>query len=120
MLDHGEFFESTMYAGHGYGTRKDDVDAILASGKCVLATMDICGAMALKTNYQNVTTVFIKKDRRALLTSILGKTCSDEDKVTRIIAIDDERRNADICDHVVSGDSDEEMAKAIMDLLHLK
>ena len=120
MLDHGEFFESTMYAGHGYGTRKDDVDAILASGKCVLATMDICGAMALKTNYQNVTTVFIKKDRRALLTAILGKTCSDEDKVTRIIAIDDERRNADICDHVVSGESDEEMAQAIIDLLHLK
>ena len=120
MLDGGQFFESTMYAGHGYGTRKEDVDNILASGKCVLATMDICGAMALKTNYQNVTTVFIKRDRRALLTSILQKSCSDEDKVTRIIAIDDERRNADICDHVVTGDSHEEMAQHIIDLLHLK
>ena len=50
MLERGEFFESTMYSGQGFGSRKEDVDRILASGKIVLATMDICGAMALKTN----------------------------------------------------------------------
>jgi guanylate kinase len=49
MLDSKIFFESTMYADHGYGSKKDDVDKILAKGKSVLATMDICGAMALKS-----------------------------------------------------------------------
>ena len=120
MLEEGQFFESTMYAGHGYGSRKEDVDKILASGKIVLATMDICGAMALKTNYSNVTTVYTKRDRRSLLTSILQKNCSDEDKVTRIIAIDQEKRNAEICDHVVSGNGYDETADAILSLLHLK
>ena len=119
MLEDGQFFESTMYSGHGHGSRKEDVDQILGSGKIVLATMDICGAMALKTNYSNVTTVFIKRDRRSLLSSILKKNCSDEDKVTRILAIDQEKRNAEICDLVVNGGEYDETADAILSLLHL-
>lgn len=120
LLEGGQFFESTMYAGHGYGTRRDDVDRILARKKIVLASMDICGAMALKTNYRHVTTVYLKRDRRLLLRSILGKGCSDEDKVTRIIAIDDEKRNAEICDHVVQVDDPAAAADAIISLLHLE
>ena len=119
MLERGEFFESTMYAGHGFGSRKADVDKLLASGKIVLATMDICGAMALKTNYSNVTTIFIKQHRRELLTSILQKEGCIEDKVTRIIAIDDEKRNKDICDHVVYNTGYDETADSILSLLHL-
>ena len=120
MLENGEFFESTMYAGHGFGSRKEDVDRILANGMIVLATMDICGAMALKTNYSNVTTVYIKQHRRDLLTSILQKDGSIEDKVTRIIAIDDEKRNKDICDHAVYHTGTNETADSILELLNLK
>ena len=119
MLEHGEFFESTMYAGHGFGSRKEDVDKILSDGKIVLATMDICGAMALKTNYSHVNTIYIKQRRRELLTSILQKNCSDEDKVNRIIAIDDEKRNRQICDHVVYNNGIDETADAILALLEL-
>lgn len=119
MLEDGAFFESTMYAGHGFGSRREDVDKILAAGKIVLATMDICGAMALKTNYSNVTTIYIKQDRRSLLTSILQKNCSDEDKVNRIIAIDDEKRNKEICDHVVYHNGYDETADHILQLLDL-
>ena len=120
MLEHGDFFESTMYAGHGFGSRKEDVDRILASGKIVLATMDICGAMALKTNYSNVTTLYIKQHKRDLLTSILQKNCSDEDKVTRIIAIDDEKRNKQLCDHIVYHQGIDETAESVLSLLNLK
>ena len=62
MCDSGEMFQSTMYAGHGYGSRKTDVEKILAKGKHVLTTMDICGAMSLKTNFKNVVTIYIKRD----------------------------------------------------------
>ncbi|MBQ8237174.1 MAG: hypothetical protein IJZ39_03375 [Oscillospiraceae bacterium] len=120
MLEHGEFFESTMYAGHGFGSRKEDVDRILRSGKIVLATMDICGAMALKTNYSGVTTVYIKQHRRELLTSILQKDGCIEDKVTRIIAIDDEKRNREICDHIVYHEGCDKTAENILSMLHLK
>ena len=70
--------------------------------KSVLATMDICGAMALKSRYDNVITIYIKKDRKELISSILNKKCSHEDKVNRLISIEDEKRNEEICDYVVS------------------
>ena len=33
MCESGEMFQSTMYAGHGYGSRKGDIEAILQNGK---------------------------------------------------------------------------------------
>ena len=119
MMEQGEFFESTMYAGHGFGSRKEDVDRILAEGKTVLATMDICGAMALKTNYSHVTTIYIKRDRRELLASILDKNCSNQDKVNRIIAIDHEKRNKEICDYLVRNEGFDEAAEAILAWLEM-
>ena len=101
MCDSGEMFQSTMYAGHGYGSRMTDVEGILARGKRVLTTMDICGAMALKTRFKNVITVYIKRDKKALMGSILRKNSSIEDKVNRLMAIEYEQQNAELCDYVV-------------------
>ena len=83
MCESGELLQSTMYAGHGYGSRRQDVQAILDSGKHVLTTMDISGAMNLKTYFKNVITIYIKRDRKALMASILRKNSSIEDKVLR-------------------------------------
>ena len=109
MMENGELFESTMYAGHGFGSKKSDVDELIGNGKIVLAIMDICGAMSLKTHYKDVVTVYVKRDKRELLESILEKNSTNEDKVNRIISIDDERRNEEICDYVIEnkGDADE-------------
>lgn len=102
MCDSGEMLQSTMYAGHGYGSRKDDIQKILSSGKRVLTTMDICGAMSLKTHFKNVTTVFIKREKKALLSNILRKNSSVEDKVNRIVALEYVEKNAALCDYVIS------------------
>ena len=120
MMENGVFFESTMYAGHGYGSTKHDVNKIIADKKIVLAAMDICGAMSLKTNFDNVLTIYVNADKRDLLTSILEKKCSNEDKVNRIISIDDERRNEEICDYVVNSDDIEAATDNILEYLHLK
>ena len=61
LLDNNELFESTMYAGHGFGSKKEDIVKILNSGKNVLTTMDICGAMALKCHFDNVIMIYIKR-----------------------------------------------------------
>ena len=119
MCDSGEMFQSTMYAGHGYGSRKSDVEKILAEGKHVLTTMDICGAMSLKTNFKNVITIYIKRDRKALMASILKKNSSVEDKVNRLIAIDAEKQNADICDYVVKFDTYDEAVEQICGILEI-
>ena len=107
-----------MYAGHGFGSKKSDVDDILKSGKTVLAIMDICGAMSLKTHYKDVVTVYVKRDKRELLSSILEKNSTNEDKVNRIISIDDERRNEEICDYVVENNGDyDKTTNKILELL---
>ncbi len=117
MCESGEIFQSTMYAGHGYGSKKGDVEQILSSGKHVLTTMDICGAMSLKTNFKNVTTIYIKRDKKLLMSSILRKNSSIEDKVNRLIAIESEKQNAEICDYVVKFDDYEDAVAQIGDIL---
>ena len=117
MCDSGEMFQSTMYAGHGYGSKRGDIDKILAKGKRVMTTMDICGAMSLKTYYKNVTAIYIKREKKALMASILRKNSSIEDKVNRLSAIDYEEQNAALCDYVVDFDNYDDAVEQLRDIL---
>ena len=115
MRDGGEIFESTMYAGHNYGSRKEDVEQILDRGHHVLTVMDICGAMSLKTHFSNVTTVYIQQEKEVLLRNLLNKPLSLDEKVNRIMALEAEQRNADICDYTVPVTTYPEAAREILD-----
>lgn len=105
MCESGELCQSTMYAGHGYGSRKGDIEEILKDGKKVLTTMDICGAMSLKTNFKNVVSIYIRRNKKALMSAILRKNSTVEDKVDRLCAIDYEEQNAELCDYVIDFDN---------------
>ena len=118
MCDSGELLQSTMYAGHGYGSRKGDVEQILARDKRVLPTMDICGAMSLKTYFKNVVTIYIKRDKKKLMASILKKNSSVEDKVNRLMAIDYEQQNAELCDYVVEFDNYDDAVRQLNGILN--
>ena len=120
LCDSGEMFQSTMYAGHGYGSRKADVEKILTAGKRVLTTMDICGAMSLKTHFKNVVTVYIKRDKKALMGNILRKNSSVEDKVNRLMAIEYEQLNAELCDYVIHFESYDDAVRQLTDILHVE
>lgn len=104
MCEGGEMLQSTMYAGHGYGSKKEDIQKILAGGKRVLTTMDICGAMSLKTQFKKVTTIYLKRDKKSLMTNIIKKNSSVEDKVNRLTALEYVDKNAALCDYVISFD----------------
>jgi len=117
MCENGDMFESTMYAGNNYGSRKKDVEKILNSGKHVLTVMDICGAMSLKTHFPNVTTIYVKRDKRDMLEDLLQKKLSLDEKVSRIMALEAEERNAEICDYIVPLKTPELTAKEIIDEL---
>ena len=117
MCESGEMLQSTMYAGHGYGSKKDDIDKILASGKHVLTTMDICGAMSLKTQFKNVTTIYIKRDKRSLMANIINKNSSVEDKVNRLVALEYVDKNSALCDYVISFDDYDEAMDQILKIL---
>ncbi len=117
MCESGEMFQSTMYVGHYYGSRKEDIEKILKSKKHVLTTMDISGAMSLKTHFKNVITVYIKRDKKALMSNILNKNSSVEDKVNRLISIEPEKKNADICDFVIEFDNYDQAQAQLCEIL---
>ena len=117
MCDSGEMLQSTMYAGHGYGSKTADVEKILADGKHVMTTMDICGAMSLKTYFKNVTTIYIKRERKALMANILRKNSSIEDKVNRLTAIEYEEKNAALCDYVINFETYDEALEKLHKIL---
>ena len=115
MCEKGEMFESTIYAGHHYGSCKEDVERILSSGKNVLTVMDICGAMSLKTHFPKVTTIYIKRNKKELLEALLEKPLSMNEKVSRIMALESEQCNEGICDYVVEMTDDDAAAEEILD-----
>ncbi len=119
MCDAGDIFESTTYGHHAYGSRKSDVEQILQSGKHVLTVMDICGAMAMKTHFPNVVTIYVKRDKKELLTALLEKDAPTPDKVNRILAIEAETKNAHICDYTVNFQSCEKAVAQICEKLSL-
>jgi guanylate kinase len=119
MQESGEIFESTTYAHQCYGSRKSDVEQILTRGKHVLTVMDICGAMSLKTHFDNVITVYVKRDKKELLSAVLEENMPTEEKVNRIIAMDAEMRNASICDYVVQFENGRQAAEEICRTLEI-
>lgn len=119
MSDSGEFFESTTYAHNSYASRKADVQKILDDGKHVLTVMDICGAMSLKTHFSNVITIYVKREKKALISAILEKNCSNEEKTNRLLAISAETRNAQVCDYTVNFVGNEQTVKTIRNKLNV-
>ena len=81
--------------------------------------MDICGAMALKTHFPNVTTIYVKRDKRALLENLLNKNLSMDEKVNRILALEYEQKNADICDYIINAEVPKKAAEQILKGLQL-
>ncbi len=119
MSDNGEFFEATTYAHNSYGSRRSDVEQILASGKHVITVMDICGAMALKTLFPHVITIYVKRYKKDLITAILEKDCSTADKANRLLSIENETRNSHVCDYTVVFENGEQAAKEICEKLRI-
>ena len=93
------------------------MENILASGKNVLTVMDICGAMALKTHFPHVITVYVKRDKKELITAILNKDCTTEDKANRLLSISAESRNEQVCDYTVKFDDCLQAVKRIRERL---
>ena len=46
-----EFFETSSYMGHLYGTKESDIQIVIDQGKIPLLVMDINGMIAMKAKY---------------------------------------------------------------------
>ncbi len=101
----GEFIETTVYSTFSFGTSRKQIDPIINSGRIAVIPIDICGAMTLKNVYRSrAVLVFTEGDKRQILTNILSRNISGDDKINRIMSIDFEMRNIEFCDFSVRFD----------------
>lgn len=109
------FFERTMYAGIKYGTKREDIEAVLSGGQYAVMPLDMCGAIAMKRHFQTAI-IYITKDKETLIQDILQEDFDLEEKTLRILSIDAEKRNREICDFVVDN-TDNAGTKRILEIL---
>ena len=101
----GAFLETTVYSGHYFGTSASDIDSIVNAGKCAVIPIDICGALTLKNRYRSrALTVFMQRGKYEVIRDIVARELSPDDKTCRILSLDDEYRNEELCDIAVNAD----------------
>ena len=111
-FDKQNFFENTRYAGIQYGTKKEDIQAVLDEGLYAVMTLDMCGAIAMKRHFPT-TIIYIAKEKECLIQDIIEEDYSIEEKTLRIISIDAEKRNREICDYVINNCKNDGAAKVL-------
>ena len=113
MYKNGKFIETTVYAGNRYGTTKNEIDNILSSGKNAVLPIDFSGANALKMRYgEQCEMIYVKRPKADIIRSLLDRMLAQNSETTntadiikdiqnRILSIDDEKKNEDLCDKVL-------------------
>ena len=120
FLDENEFFagmeadrflETTVYSGYYFGTEASEIDSIVERSGVAVIPIDICGALTLKNRYkQRALLVFLTRERYDVIKDIVSRDLSPDDITRRIISLDAEYRNEELCDLTVTTDQGPERA----------
>lgn len=105
-FENQNFFERTMYAGIKYGTKQEDIEAVLNNRQFAVMPLDMCGAIAMKRHFPTAI-IYVSKDKEQLIREIIEDDYDTSEKTLRILSIDAEKRNKQICDYVVDNSANE-------------
>ena len=110
-VDRDDLVEHTVYAGHRYGIAKSEIQEIWHDGRIAVKPVDIHGAMACKSVFgDRCMTVFVRRNKEDIVTSLLERDVSTDDKVRRLMTLDKEMENEQLCDWTVSNNGSLEHA----------
>lgn len=117
--DGGGFIETTVYSKFYFGTSAGEIESAVGRGNCAVIPIDICGALTIKNLYRNrAMLVFVNRDKSAILLDIIGRNIPSDDKIRRIMSLDFEYRNVEVCDMELKvGDNAEEAAKELASIV---
>lgn len=88
VVEAGGFLEHAVYAGNQYGTPREPVDKILASGGVIVLEIDVAGAAQVKGKMPGAFAVFIEAPTRdALLHRLRTRSTEDEATIQRRFGI---------------------------------
>ncbi len=109
--DAGHYIETTVYSKYYFGTSPDAISPIVDRGHIAVLPIDICGAVTVKNVYRNrALLVFTNREKSEVVLDIIGRDISDDDKMRRILSLDFEYRNAEICDMELDVESGADVA----------
>ena len=112
IRDSAEFVETTRYAGYAYGTKWKDITSLMNGDKYVVMPMDLSGAIAMKRHYPTVI-IFCKCKREQMIESILEKDMDNHEKMLRLVSLENELKNAALCDYVVHTDREDAVERIL-------
>ena len=112
-FDATDFIAKTVYAGVKYGLSTDDIEEHLSASQNVSILTDICGAVALKRRYPTLI-IFCRRSREQMIEDILEKDKSNEEKKWRLLSMENELKNENLCDYVVRTENIDSAADEIM------
>ncbi len=120
--DVGKYIETTIYSKYYFGTSDEEISPIVERGHCAVMPIDICGALTVKNKYRSrAMLVFTRREKSDVLLDIIGRDASNEDKMRRIMSLDFEYRNAEICDvELAVGNDAEAAAEKLMEIIRSK
>ena len=118
MRDRGEFLESAEVYGNYYGTPRQPIELALASGRDVIAELDIQGAMAIKRAVPDAVLIFIEPPSLDELFSRLSRRATEDPEamLLRQRAAYDEVKARRVYDHIVVND---DLEQAVGELLRI-
>lgn len=113
--ERSKFITTTMYAGKKYGLYPHDIEQILETGISPVIPLDIGGAISMKRLFPTLI-VFCRTDRESMIENILEKDISNESKKYRLLSMENELKNAVLCDLNVRTDCIQKAVDEILDL----
>lgn len=119
-MKEGSYIETTVYSGYHFGTSEKDIAPIVERGSVAVIPIDICGAITLKNLYrQRAMLAFMYRDRADAIKSIIDRDIDIDDKTRRIMSLDFEYRNSEVCDTEINvGDDVSEVVDRLVSLVN--
>ncbi len=117
--EEGKYIETTVYSKYYFGTSESEISPIVERGHIAVIPIDICGALTVKNLYRHkAILVFTDREKSDVVLDIVARDTSDEDKMRRILSLDFEYRNAEICDiELEVGNDPVKAAEKLIELL---
>ncbi len=116
----GRYIETTVYSKYHFGTSKEAISPIVENGRIAVLPIDICGAVTLKNVYRSrAMLVFTHRERSNVILDIVRRSIPDDDKVRRIMSLDFEYRNVEVCDVTLDvEDGPDKAAEKIIEIIN--
>jgi len=106
-IQSNRFLEFETVHDNLYGTLKEKVDDLVASGKSVVFDIDVKGARSVKKHYPEAIMIFVKPPNEDVLKQRLINRKSEDQKTLdrRLERLEYEYKQADFFDHKVINDN---------------